>query len=581
MKKQLLTLALALALCAGLTVPAVAVADKDDPTANLNYRTIANSGGYFVVREDGTLWNIRDNYGTPTRVEADDHTWKLDGVKYGWTVWSMPFALKQDGSIWSWNSQIIPGDGTEYAYHSAPVKLMDDVEYFQYADASPCDLQIYCAIKKDGSLWTWGDYTGDGTAERRLTPVKVMDHVAAVYPVGWPSGTSPTGGRLTVFALKDDGSLWGWGDYGTVGDWSSLDAGISGQVCLEPTKLMDDVVSVTTVDYDMDMALCSDGTLWHWGSYCYTVEEPYTFIYTSQEREKIMDHVAAIDRRAIVKQDGSFWRYEIGQDGVFAPVKCGDNVVRAGDDFSLDKHCAFMLKADGSLYLRSGENQWQYALNNVVDACSSYDNALALRSDGTVWLCEPNKAPVKQLDRVRLPSKTTKPEPGSPFADVRSSQYFYEPVKWAVANGITTGTNSTTFSPNNTCTRAQIITFLWRAAGSPSAQGELPFADVAEDKYYAEAVRWAAEQGMADGDSFAPDAPCTRAMAVEFMWKAAGSPSAPAADFADVPATAEYADAVAWALKEGVTSGTSTTTFSPDNTTTRGQIVTFLWRYFT
>lgn len=160
-----------------------------------------------------------------------------------------------------------------------------------------------------------------------------------------------------------------------------------------------------------------------------------------------MDHVAAIDRRAIVKQDGSFWRYEIGQDGVFAPVKCGDNVVRAGDDFSKD--CAFMPKADGSLYLRSGENQWQYALNNVVDACSSYDNALALRSDGTVWLCEPNKAPVKQLDRVRLPSKTTKSKPGSPFADVRSSQYFYEPVKWAVEQKITAGTTATTFSPNN------------------------------------------------------------------------------------------------------------------------------------
>ena len=179
------------------------------------------------------------------------------------------------------------------------------------------------------------------------------------------------------------------------------------------------------------------------------------------------------------------------------------------------------------------------------------------------------------MDHVRLPSKTGVSEPGSPFDDVRSSQYFYQPVKWAVANGITTGTSAATFSPDQTCTRGQIITFLWRAAGSPEPENATPFSDVKEDAYYAKATAWAAEQGMEEGAAFSPDAPCTRLMAVEFMWKYADSPEAPKAPFADVAS-----DAVNWAVKQGVTNGTSATTFSPEQTCTRGQIVTFLYRGF-
>ena len=128
------------------------------------------------------------------------------------------------------------------------------------------------------------------------------------------------------------------------------------------------------------------------------------------------------------------------------------------------------------------------------------------------------------MDHVRLPSKTGVSEPGSPFDDVRSSQYFYQPVKWAVANGITTGTSAATFSPDQTCTRGQIITFLWRAAGSPEPENATPFSDVKEDAYYAKATAWAAEQGMEEGAAFSPDAPCTRLMAVEFMWEVRRQP---------------------------------------------------------
>lgn len=163
----------------------------------------------------------------------------------------------------------------------------------------------------------------------------------------------------------------------------------------------------------------------------------------------------------------------------------------------------------------------------------------------------------------------------TPFADVKASDYFAAPVGWAVDRGITDGTSATTFSPAQTCTRAQIITFLWRAAGSPEPQNISAFSDVKTDTYYSKAVAWAKENGMVSGDTFSPEAPCTRLMAVEFMWKHAGSPNAAAASFSDVSSPA-----VDWAVEQGVTDGTSDTTFSPDNTCTRGQIVTFLYRGF-
>ncbi len=166
-------------------------------------------------------------------------------------------------------------------------------------------------------------------------------------------------------------------------------------------------------------------------------------------------------------------------------------------------------------------------------------------------------------------------KPSISFSDVASDAYYADPVAWAVEQGITDGTSDTTFSPDQTCTRAQIITFLWRAAGSPEPAGANAFTDVADDAYYAGATAWAAENDMAGGDSFAPEAPCTREMAVEFMWQHAGSPEAPAANFTDVSSPA-----VNWAVEAGVTTGTSSTAFSPDETCTRSQIVTFLYRAF-
>lgn len=173
------------------------------------------------------------------------------------------------------------------------------------------------------------------------------------------------------------------------------------------------------------------------------------------------------------------------------------------------------------------------------------------------------------------------PIPVGGFADVSESDYFAAPVLWAVENDITTGTSKLAFSPDMTCTRAQILTFLWRAMGSPwSFRDKNPFTDVDEDAYYLKAGIWAQKQELITGSALNGDQPCTRAEVVTYLWKLAGQPDTQPCSFSDVPADADYAQAVAWAVEEGITSGTGGGRFSPDAICTRAQIVTFLYRDF-
>ena len=169
------------------------------------------------------------------------------------------------------------------------------------------------------------------------------------------------------------------------------------------------------------------------------------------------------------------------------------------------------------------------------------------------------------------------------FVDVPAGSYYEDAVDWAVENGITQGTDDTHFSPDGICTRAQAVTFLWRAAGSPKPETRaMPFTDVPVGSYYYDAVLWAVENGITKGTSnttFSPNMTCSRAQIVAFLWRSEKSPAAGTANpFADVKSTAYYADAVLWAVKEDITKGTTNTTFSPDADCSRAQIVTFLWR---
>ena len=169
------------------------------------------------------------------------------------------------------------------------------------------------------------------------------------------------------------------------------------------------------------------------------------------------------------------------------------------------------------------------------------------------------------------------------FVDVATGSYYEDAVDWAVENGITQGTDDTHFAPDGICTRAQAVAFLWRAAGSPKLKTRtMPFTDVPAGSYYYDAVLWAVENGIAKGTSdttFSPNMTCSRAQIVTFLWRSEKSPAAGTANpFADVKSTAYYAGAVLWAVKEDITKGTTNTTFSPDADCTRAQIVTFLWR---
>lgn len=211
-----------------------------------------------------------------------------------------------------------------------------------------------------------------------------------------------------------------------------------------------------------------------------------------------------------------------------------------------------------------------------------------------IYTYEPGKANYSQNYQITLENASVSAEipvdeipavPALPFTDVPADTELYDAVEWAYfsAPQITAGVTETTFAPANTCTRAEIVTFLYRLAGEPDVSGTaLPFTDVAADAYYADAVKWAVANGVTSGTSattFSPNDTCTRAQAVTLLYNAAGAPAvSDTVSFADVAADAYYANAAAWAAANGVTAGTSATTFSPDDACTRGQIVRMLYR---
>ena len=191
--------------------------------------------------------------------------------------------------------------------------------------------------------------------------------------------------------------------------------------------------------------------------------------------------------------------------------------------------------------------------------------------------------PVTTEPQPAEPDPTTPPASENAFVDVVQDAYYFEPVQWAVANGITNGLSPDSFGPDATCTRAQIVTFLWRANGSPAPTSDNnPFTDVPAGQWYTDAVLWAVEKGITSDTSattFSPDAGCTRGQVATFLWRAEGEPASGGENiFSDLGVGAYYYDAVLWAVENSITNGMGDGTFAPDATCTRGQIVTFLYR---
>ena len=221
-----------------------------------------------------------------------------------------------------------------------------------------------------------------------------------------------------------------------------------------------------------------------------------------------------------------------------------------------------------------------YTLGGIT-VTDSEGNELSLTDNG-------NGAYTFTMPSGKVEIHVTFTEDGSlnPFQDVPGDAYYFEAVNWAVANSVTNGTSETTFSPNVGCTRAQVVTFLWRAAGQPEpTEGTNPFTDVKEGTYYYKAVLWAVEKGITNGTSettFDPDETCTRGQIVTFLWRREGKPAPTGANnpFADVKPSAYFGSAVLWAVEKGITNGTSETTFEPNEDCTRAQVVTFLFRAY-
>ena len=238
------------------------------------------------------------------------------------------------------------------------------------------------------------------------------------------------------------------------------------------------------------------------------------------------------------------------------------------------------ISPNGTSSITNGNNQ-----NYTITANNGYKIADVLvdgKSIGAVASYKFVKVQTAHTIEARFATAPMK-DPDTGFSDIAKSDYFYDAVKWAVGSKVTSGLTETTFGPQETCTRAQTVTFLWRAAGSPVVNYAMNMTDVAEDAYYGEAVRWALSEGITTGTGdgkFSPDATCNRAQSVTFLFRAIGKIVDSKAEFSDVLTDSYYANAVAWAVENGITNGIGDGMFGPDNSCTRAQIVTFLFRAY-
>ena len=605
MRKRFLALTLALGLCLGLAAPAGAF--DMGYSGGTQILSSGNSNTMFI-KTDGTLWGMGSypllgassgNLQTPFGTFPSTPLKVLDGVASVSAGQDHIAVIKTDGTLWSWGnshegqvgSGVVWGHDVGLDYQtrvSVPTKIMDGVSAVSCGDAHTA------AVKTDGTLWVWGSgefgqlgngKNGSAASDDSVyqgTPIKIMDHVKAVS----------CGGEHTA-AITTDGSLWMWGDNssGQLGNGGGANAPqpydssvISCQTL--PVEVMDNVAAVSCGGYHT-AAITTDGSLWIWGNnICGQLGDGTT---ANRNRPfKIMDNVRAVscgsDFTAVIKDDNSLWIWgsnefdRLGNGGAktgetsmgglqipvySTPMKLMDDVAAV----SCGGQHGAAVKMDGSLWTWGSDMRGQLGRNIT---------------DGDVWFQQGRTVdtPIKALDGgVALPAGVEPPVPTvGGFSDVRENAYYADAVLWAVDGGVTSGTSATTFSPDNTCTTAEVLTFLWRASGSPAASGGNPYSDVPAGAYYEQAALWAGEEGLVSGSAFGGGAPCTRADAVTYLWRLAGQPSAGTADFADVPAGADFAPAVAWAVEQGVTTGTGGDRFSPDTTCTRGQIMTFLYR---
>jgi len=350
---------------------------------------------------------------------------------------------------------------------------------------------------------------------------------------------------------------------------------------VEQEKAVDDAVETLissfaftedTGDYEK---LC---TIYSW--LCENVEYDRENLSKPGYLLKYTTYAALINGRALCQGYASLFYRLAGEAGLSARVVTGTsfsqnhawNIAKLGE-------CYYLLDSTWD----AGKENYEYFLKGSGDFADHSFGKRFLQSPFT------DNYPISPENYIHLTVPEPEPEPEpveNPFSDVKESDFFHAGVFWALEKNVTSGMSATIFDPSAVCTRAQVLTFLWRAAGEPAPLSSAsPFSDVREEHYYYSAVLWALEQGITTGvsaDAFEPNSPCSRAQVVTFLWRAAEKP-APLSSmnpFSDIAEKDYFFDAVLWALEQGITTGISADAFEPGSSCSRGQTITFLYRSF-
>lgn len=601
MKKRVISLVLALALCLGLA-PWLGGGAQAATSPNPLYGTVAHYGFCgiaFVVNSKHELWAYRSD-GT----KIVNPALLMSNVSQFCQHDSSLAVLKTDGTLWlAMFKPMTPVCAIEGEF-----QLTDNVKKLTMTRKD----DIFLYLKEDGSLYQGLTFSSDDEAQVKsaLVAKDVVDVAGECYVTAdgtvmsqtfekeydtqkegpglsfyyWIERSEPTAvqglppvSRIesianAYFAIDAEGGLWTWGrnNCGQLGNggiydkrprdhflFSPSERSFWQNTYIEntvPTKVMDQVVDVFgTDDYHYDdgedlgdanrwctmYARTADGVLWQWadggGARQYISYENGGYILKNNN---------------ITLPDAMYLKPRVAPDQNIAYVSDSVRVYQDG-----------RVTASGFRALVDGDDVELYL--DMTRSSYTTEQLVCNRGQSAGPVQPPTPAPTPNA---------------SGFVDVPENAYYYDPVIWAVNHKITTGTGATTFTPGKDCTVAEILTFLYRACGEPSVSGGNPFSAVQETDYYYKAAKWAREGGVI-GMDFDPGAPCSRAQAVYFIWWACGRENAsPNTPFTDVNASAHYAQAVSWALANGVTTGTTNTTFSPEGICTRGEIVTFLHR---
>ena len=571
MRKHILRLCLLAGLiallCASVSAYDPAIAGQPNRVSRISDRN------YAVVDGSGVLWTWgMGGYGqlgvgttydsaTPVRVMGDVYSVSTSG--------SNGAAIRTDGSLWMWGSNAVGELGLpgvhdrnvglmgDFPIQTRPVKVMDSVQAVSAGE------QFVLAIGNDGALWAWGDNNfgqlGDGTTTHRSRPVKIMEDVVAC-----------AAGDDFSAAVKSDGTLWTWGynGFGQLGDGTTTSRST-------PKQVMTGVKMVSAC-FSGCAAVKTDGTLWIWGLNKHgqigngTVTESHT-------PKEVLDNVRFVSlgsgHTAAIRYDGSLWLW-------------GDNEYGAlGNGGSGNYHHTSGYKPAGYHYDQTRPAQ---LMEDVYAVSAGGLGTAVIRADGSLWTWGYRDVGEKRLAPERSGLAVGLPEPVAGFYDVRPGDWFAEDVKYAYDNGLMNGTGPFTFLPNAATTRAQVVTILYRMAGSPQVAG-VPFNDTPAGAWYTPAVAWAYHTGIVNGvgeGRFAPDNPVTREQLAVMLRNYADAmryPTFARADlskFSDAGSVSSWArDAMSWANAVGLVNGVGGGRLNPGGQATRAQVAAILHRF--